>query len=100
MTSPTASGVYRLHCCAHIELPSPPRRAHYMYAWIWIFRKRSLGRRWNCPSSMPLHFLHLPHLSWVPSKTLPVSFATHAFLSVSYTHLRAHETKANLVCRL
>ena len=25
---------------------------------------------------------------------------TFAYLSVSYTHLRAHETKANLVCRL
>ena len=24
----------------------------------------------------------------------------HSFESVSYTHLRAHETKANLVCRL
>ena len=24
----------------------------------------------------------------------------HTFTAVSYTHLRAHETKANLVCRL
>ena len=24
----------------------------------------------------------------------------HDYVSVSYTHLRAHETKANLVCRL
>ena len=30
---------------------------------------------------------------------LPMVFLT-GFIAVSYTHLRAHETKANLVCRL
>ena len=28
------------------------------------------------------------------------NFPRESFGSVSYTHLRAHETKANLVCRL
>ena len=46
-----------------------------------------------------LTFLWTWILRWVPR-----SFATHASLcntlSVSYTHLRAHETEADLVCRL
>ena len=29
-----------------------------------------------------------------------MSFVTTEIQAVSYTHLRAHETKANLVCRL
>src|SRR5660398_287452 len=29
-----------------------------------------------------------------------VRFCGHSMIAVSYTHLRAHETKANLVCRL
>src|SRR5660398_251004 len=32
--------------------------------------------------------------------TPAISAAAYAYGSVSYTHLRAHETKANLVCRL
>ena len=32
--------------------------------------------------------------------TAPVLMVFHGNGSVSYTHLRAHETKANLVCRL
>jgi len=31
---------------------------------------------------------------------LPKKFSPHRIRPVSYTHLRAHETKANLVCRL
>ena len=34
-----------------------------------------------------------------PSGHTPV-VSTKAYIAVSYTHLRAHETKANLVCRL
>ena len=33
-------------------------------------------------------------------KTMMRSLASDEIVSVSYTHLRAHETKANLVCRL
>ena len=32
--------------------------------------------------------------------TVPINYLINSYLPVSYTHLRAHETKANLVCRL
>src|SRR5660397_42510 len=35
-----------------------------------------------------------------PAPQVPCLFCWHENEPVSYTHLRAHETKANLVCRL
>ena len=40
-----------------------------------------------------------PSTGWRQRYTM-ISLATLAVFAVSYTHLRAHETKANLVCRL
>src|SRR5660398_39111 len=41
-----------------------------------------------------------PKREYSVAREMPSSLATAALLPVSYTHLRAHETKANLVCRL
>ena len=44
---------------------------------------------------------HRAHLSWYLHRLMQKDLAKDwAIIAVSYTHLRAHETKANLVCRL
>src|SRR5660398_150851 len=45
-------------------------------------------------------FSGLNELSDFGIKTIAYSVENDVLVAVSYTHLRAHETKANLVCRL
>src|SRR5660397_118599 len=52
-------------------------------------------------------FCSLPHEHFIPFKyvnyltgTCRIGVFIGSHITVSYTHLRAHETKANLVCRL
>ena len=52
--------------------------------------------RWLCENSHA--HLHVDLIAGLPGEDV-ASFA-RGFDPVSYTHLRAHETKANLVCRL
>src|SRR5660397_280788 len=47
------------------------------------------------------HACRACHLMHGKSKKIHIKrLHIHMLMSVSYTHLRAHETKANLVCRL
>ena len=52
----------------------------------------------HAPSVLPDRVV----LTWNndPATTQSVTWRTDTSVTVSYTHLRAHETKANLVCRL
>src|SRR5665213_4323893 len=71
------------------------------YAWIAVLNLSRKRRRW-CRTK---HFLRVDDsLALLSSAAAPEAHTArsqeHAFLPVSYTHLRAHETGRNLVCRL
>ena len=50
--------------------------------------------------AMGMYELAAIHLRQNPPNLNEASFAIDALSAVSYTHLRAHETRSNLVCRL
>src|SRR5660397_267548 len=88
------------------QLNVPPDDAYSGHAKNCVLLRLSL----HCPFAGLLHFhtTFIPMdsaLSAKPSHFLyrATSSSSNSFLcctTVSYTHLRAHETKANLVCRL
>src|SRR5674476_455491 len=53
----------------------------------------------NSPRSSLCHGVGISGASSSPS-TLQLCGSQHMYIPVSYTHLRAHETGRNLVCRL
>src|SRR5450756_1862169 len=53
------------------------------------------------PLTLELKSTNLPKKSWIKiSQIRTLSVERIGWLSVSYTHLRAHETRHDLVCRL
>src|SRR5660398_291520 len=51
----------------------------------------------KCEGSSGTQFVELIALNQIVRDLVPIAWRIN---TVSYTHLRAHETKANLVCRL
>src|SRR5450756_2677048 len=65
------------------------------------FDKRSSSSVRALPSGRVLLHAHQQYrLTRSDSLTPTLPFPTHGYRTVSYTHLRAHETRHDLVCRL
>src|SRR5450756_834034 len=62
-------------------------------------RARSLGR-YTLPPRRRVDIQHLPRRGATDAASSVTPTGPTAFLPVSYTHLRAHETRHDLVCRL
>src|SRR5660397_7395 len=81
-----------------------------MHTVMWIMSDRTLPRSLRMIEGFGVHSFRLINdagestfvkFHWRPKLGLQSTIWDEAVkLSVSYTHLRAHETKANLVCRL